>query len=90
VRVKFHQNSTTAKRKLLVMAGMAEQAIQRSIEAIAPRLAIWRTRLPPSFLFFSLFAEPSINRSSARSTRGPRPYRHGAAHGDSNCASSSR
>ena len=32
-RIRFHQNLDDLKEKLLVMAGMAEQAIQRSIEA---------------------------------------------------------
>jgi phosphate transport system protein len=32
-RVKFHQSLDELKERLLVMAGMAEQAIQRSIEA---------------------------------------------------------
>ena len=33
MRVRFHQSLDELKEKLLVMAGMAEQAIQRSIEA---------------------------------------------------------
>jgi phosphate transport system protein len=54
MRVKFHQNLDDLKEKLLVMAGMAEQAIQRSIEA-------YRTRdLSICDLVFR--AEPSINR----------------------------
>ncbi len=54
MRVKFHQNLDDLKEKLLVMAGMAEQAIQRSIEA-------YRTRdLSICELVFR--AEPSINR----------------------------
>ncbi len=54
MRVKFHQNLDGLKEKLLVMAGMAEQAIQRSIEA-------YRTRdLSICELVFR--AEPSINR----------------------------
>ena len=32
-RTRFHQNLDDLKEKLLVMAGMAEQAIQRAIEA---------------------------------------------------------
>jgi phosphate transport system protein len=32
-RIRFHQNLGILKEKLLVMAGLAEQAIQRSIEA---------------------------------------------------------
>jgi phosphate transport system protein len=54
MRVKFHQSLDDLKEKLLVMAGMAEQAIQRSIEA-------YRTRdLNICELVFR--AEPSINR----------------------------
>ena len=54
MRVKFHQNLDDLKEKLLIMAGMAEQAIQRSIEA-------YRTRdLSICELVFR--AEPSINR----------------------------
>ena len=54
MREKFHQNLDDLKEKLLVMAGMAEQAIQRSIEA-------YRTRdLSICELVFR--AEPSINR----------------------------
>jgi phosphate transport system protein len=54
MRVKFHQSLDDLKEKLLVMAGMAEQAIQRSIEA-------YRTRdLSICELVFR--AEPSINR----------------------------
>ena len=54
MRVKFHQSLDELKEKLLVMAGMAEQAIQRSIEA-------YRTRdLSICELVFR--AEPSINR----------------------------
>src|SRR5882672_5568028 len=37
MRVKFHQNLDDLKEKLLVMAGLAEQAIQRSIEAYRVR-----------------------------------------------------
>jgi phosphate transport system protein len=36
-RIRFHQNLDDLKEKLLVMAGMAEQAIQRSIEAYRVR-----------------------------------------------------
>ena len=32
-RIKFQQNLDDLKERLLIMAGMAEQAIQRSIEA---------------------------------------------------------
>jgi phosphate transport system protein len=54
MRVKFHQNLDDLKEKLLVMAGMVEQAIQRSIEA-------YRTRdLTICELVFR--TEPSINR----------------------------
>ena len=54
MRVKFHQSLDDLKEKLLVMAGMVEQAIQRAIEA-------YRTRdLTICELVFR--AEPSINR----------------------------
>ncbi len=54
MRVNFSQNLDDLKEKLLIMAGMAEQAIQRSIEA-------YRTRdLSICELVFR--AEPSINR----------------------------
>ncbi len=36
-RIKFHQSLDDLKERLLVMAGMAEQAIQRSIEAYTTR-----------------------------------------------------
>jgi phosphate transport system protein len=53
-RIKFQQNLDDLKEKLLVMAGMAEQAIHRSIEA-------YRTRdLSICELVFR--AEPGINR----------------------------
>ena len=54
MRVKFHQNLDDLKEKLLIMAGMAEQAITRSIEA-------YRTR-DLSICELVLRAEPSINR----------------------------
>jgi phosphate transport system protein len=54
MRVKFHQSLDELKERLLVMAGMAEQAIQRSIEA-------YRTRdLSICELVFR--SEPAINR----------------------------
>jgi phosphate transport system protein len=53
-RIKFHQNLDELKEKLLVMAGMAEQAIQRSIEAYRMR--------DPSICNLVLRSEPSINR----------------------------
>ena len=53
-RIKFQQNLDDLKEKLLVMAGMAEQAIQRSIEA-------YRTR-DLSICEQVFRAEPSINR----------------------------
>ncbi|MDE3104568.1 MAG: phosphate signaling complex protein PhoU [Acidobacteriota bacterium] len=54
MRVKFHQSLDELKEKLLVMAGLAEQAIQRSIEA-------YRTRdLSICELVFR--SEPAINR----------------------------
>ena len=37
MRIKFQQNLDDLKERLLVMAGMAEQAIQRSIEAYSSR-----------------------------------------------------
>jgi phosphate transport system protein len=53
-RIKFQQNLDDLKERLLIMAGMAEQAIQRSIEA-------YRTRdLSICELVFR--AEPGINR----------------------------
>ena len=53
-RIKFHQSLDDLKEQLLVMAGMAEQAIQRSIEA-------YRTRdLSICELVFR--SEPAINR----------------------------
>lgn len=54
MRIKFQQNLDDLKERLLVMAGMAEQAIQRSIEA-------YRTR--DLALCEQVFrAEPTINR----------------------------
>ena len=54
MRVRFHQSLDELKEKLLVMAGMAEQAIQRSMEA-------YRTRdLSVCELIFR--SEPAINR----------------------------
>ena len=53
-RIKFQQNLDDLKERLLIMAGMAEQAIQRSIEA-------YRTRdLSICELVFR--SEPGINR----------------------------
>src|SRR6202023_242100 len=37
MRIRFHQSLDDLKEKLLVMAGMAEQAIQRAIEAYRVR-----------------------------------------------------
>ena len=54
MRVKFHQSLDELKERLLVMAGMAEQAIQRSIEA-------YRTR-DLSICELVLHSEPAINR----------------------------
>jgi phosphate transport system protein len=54
MRVRFHQSLDELKEKLLVMAGMAEQAIQRSIEA-------YRTR-DMSICELVLHSEPAINR----------------------------
>ena len=54
MRVKFHQSLDELKERLLVMAGMTEQAIQRAIEA-------YRTRdLSICELVFR--SEPAINR----------------------------
>ncbi len=53
-RIKFQQNLEDLKERLLVMAGMAEQAIQRSIEAYATR------DLNLCELVFR--SEPAINR----------------------------
>src|SRR5438105_8043986 len=53
-RIKFQQNLDDLKERLLIMAGMAEQAIQRSIEAYRSRdLSICE-------LVFQ--SEPAINR----------------------------
>lgn len=54
MRIKFHQSLDDLKERLLVMAGMAEQAIQRSIEAYATR------DLNLCELVFR--SEPAINR----------------------------
>jgi phosphate transport system protein len=54
-RLKFHQNLDGLKERLLVMAGMAEQAIQRAIEAYAQK----DMRVGE----LVLLAEPSINRA---------------------------
>jgi phosphate transport system protein len=54
-RIKFHQNLDGLKERLLVMAGMAEQAIQRAIEAYTNRdLQVGE---------LVLRAEPAINRA---------------------------
>ncbi len=54
MRVKFHQSLDELKERLLIMAGMAEQAIQRSVEA-------YRTRdLSICELVFR--SEPAINK----------------------------
>jgi phosphate transport system protein len=54
MRIRFHQNLDELKERLLVMAGMAEQAIQRSIEA-------YRVR-DVSICDLVLRSEPAINR----------------------------
>lgn len=54
MRIKFHQSLDDLKERLLVMAGMAEQAIQRSIEAYTSR------DLNLCELVFR--SEPAINR----------------------------
>ena len=53
-RIKFQQSLDDLKEKLLMMAGMAEQAIQRSIEA-------YRTR-DANICEMVLRSEPAINR----------------------------
>lgn len=53
-RIRFHQSLDELKEKLLVMAGMAEQAIQRAIEAYSTR------DLEICELVFK--SEPAINR----------------------------
>jgi phosphate transport system protein len=53
-RIKFQQNLDDLKEKLLIMAGMAEQAIQRAVEA-------YRTR-DISICELVLQSEPLINR----------------------------
>jgi phosphate transport system protein len=53
-RIKFQQNLDDLKERLLIMAGMAEQAIQRSIEA-------YRTR-DLSICEMVFQSEPLINR----------------------------
>ncbi|HUZ04315.1 MAG TPA: phosphate signaling complex protein PhoU [Acidobacteriaceae bacterium] len=53
-RIRFRQNLDDLKEKLLVMAGMAEQAIQRSIEA-------YRVR-DSSICDLVFRSEPAINR----------------------------
>lgn len=54
MRIKFQQSLDGLKERLLIMAGLAEQAIQRSIEAYSTRDA--------SICELVLRAEPSINR----------------------------
>lgn len=54
MRVKFHQSLDELKERLLIMTGMAEQAIQRSVEA-------YRTR-DLSFCELVFRSEPAINR----------------------------
>jgi phosphate transport system protein len=54
-RIKFHQNLGELKERLLVMAGMAEQAIQRATEAYTKR----DTHVGD----LVLQAEPAINRA---------------------------
>lgn len=53
-RIRFQQNLDELKEKLLVMAGMAEQAIQRATEA-------YRTR-DTSICDLVMRSEPAINR----------------------------
>ncbi len=54
MRKRFHQSLDELKEKLLVMAGFAEQAIQRAIEA-------YRTR-DPELVELVRRSEPAINR----------------------------
>ena len=54
MRIKFHQSLDELKQRLLVMAGMAEQAIQRATEAYTTREL--------STVELVLMAEPAINR----------------------------
>ncbi|MHB1699527.1 MAG: phosphate signaling complex protein PhoU [Acidobacteriaceae bacterium] len=53
-RIKFHQSLDELKEKLLMMAGMAEQAIQRAIESYRMR--------DISICDLVLRSEPAINR----------------------------
>ena len=53
-RIKFQQNLDDLKEKLLIMAGMAEQAIQRAVEAYKSR--------DLSICELVLQSEPLINR----------------------------
>ena len=54
MRTRFHQQLDELKEKLLVMAGFAEQAVQRAIEA-------YRTR-DGEFVDLVRRSEPAINR----------------------------
>lgn len=54
MRIKFQQSLDDLKERLLIMAGLAEQAIQRSIEAYSTR--------DTSICELVLRAEPSINK----------------------------
>ena len=54
MRIKFQQSLDELKQRLLVMAGMAEQAIQRATEAYTTREL--------STVELVLLAEPAINR----------------------------
>lgn len=54
MRIKFQQSLDDLKERLLIMAGLAEQAIQRSIEAYITR--------DTSICELVLQAEPSINK----------------------------
>ena len=40
-RIRFHRRLDDLKEKLLIMAGMAEQAIQRSVEAYRVRDSVY-------------------------------------------------
>src|SRR3979409_2229026 len=59
MRIRFHQSLDDLKEKLLVMAGMAEQAIQRAIEA-------YRTR-DTSICDLVMHGELAINKAERES-----------------------
>jgi ABC-type proline/glycine betaine transport system ATPase subunit len=83
MRVKFHQNLDDLKERLLVMAGMAEQAIQRSIEA-------YRTRDLSASASWSFAPSLRSIAWSARSIRWRSICSPWSSRWPSICASSSR